>query len=241
MRPMTRRFSARLSVILALLVPTAAQAQAYQCAAPARFSMPAAPRQDGPTRRIPIARYVLAASWSPEHCKARGRDPANSLQCSGRNGRFGFILHGLWPEAARGPWPQWCALTPRPSPQTLRTNLCMSPSPRLLEHAWAKHGSCMAQRPEGYFKVAAVLWNALRWPDLDRLSRQPGLTAGDLRREFVRANPDWPRSAVGVDTNRAGWLRELRLCYDRKFMPEPCPRGSWGPADGSDLKIWRGL
>ena len=224
---------------LALLLPLPALAQAYQCRVPARLTMPSPPVQNEVTQRMPVARYTLAASWSHEHCKSRERtDP---LQCGGQAGQFGFILHGLWPEGAAGRWPQWCALTPRPTLAQLSEHVCMTPSLSLLERTWAKHGSCMATRPEAYFKVAAILWQSLKWPDADRLSRQDGLTVGDLRAAFLARNPDWPREAVGVATTRTGWLRELRLCYGLDYMPKACPRGTFGPPDAAKLKIWRGL
>ncbi len=223
---------------LVLLLPLPALAQAYQCRMPTRVTMPPPP-EPGQTVRMPIARYTLAASWSPDHCKMRGQN--DPLQCSGKAGRFGFVLHGLWPEGAAGRWPQWCAVTPRPTPAQLSENLCMTPSPRLLEHAWAKHGSCMAKRPEDYFKVAGILWRSLKWPDADYLSRQDDLTVGDLRTAFVVRNPDWPREAVGVVASRTGWLRELRLCYGRDYLPQACPRSAFGPPDSASLKIWRGL
>lgn len=224
---------------IALALPVPALAQAYQCRPPTRLAMPPAPQQDEPTRRMPVARFTLAASWSPEHCKSRGRSEA--MQCSGQAGRFGFVLHGLWPEGAGGRWPQWCGITPRPSLAQLSENLCMTPSPRLLEHAWAKHGSCMTTRPDAYFRVAGILWRSIRWPDADRLSRQDGLTVGDLRAAFVARNPDWPREAVGVVTSPTGWLRELRLCYGLDYLPRACPRHPYGPRDSAALKIWRGL
>jgi ribonuclease T2 len=226
-----------LSAVLAAGSATPALAQAYQCRLPERIetTRPIAP--DGPARRSPIARYTLAASWSPDFCK----NDRGSMQCSGRNGRFGFILHGLWPEARVGPAPQWCAVTPRPSPQLIRRNLCMTPAPSLLEHEWAKHGSCMTATPEAYFRTAGILWRSLRWPDADRLSRKDGLTVGDLREAFVVANPGWKREQIGVELSRNGWLRELRLCYGRDFMPQNCPRGALGPRDAVALKIWRGL
>jgi ribonuclease T2 len=226
-----------LLVALAALLPTPALAQAYQCRLPERIEPLRPPRVDGPVRRTPIARYTLAASWSPEFCRGQ----RSSMQCSGRNGRFGFVLHGLWPQARFGPPPQWCSLIPRPSPELIRRNLCMTPVPWLLEHEWAKHGSCMTRRPEAYFKTAAILWRSLRWPDADRLSRREGLTVGDLREAFVLYNPDWRRDQVGVVLSRNGWLRELRLCYGRDFMPQRCPRGALGAADNAPLKIWRGL
>lgn len=230
-----------LLAALALLLPLPALAQAYQCRVPERIEIPPPARPDGPAVRSAIGGYVLAVSWSPEYCRGgRGKDPAN-MQCNGRNGRFGFVLHGLWPEAAKGPSPQWCALSPRPTVQDLRANLCMTPVPWLIEHEWAKHGSCMAKSPAGYYRVAAILWNSLNLPDADRLSRQPGLTVGDLREGFLAANRGWRRDAVGVLVSNGGWLRELYLCYGKDFMPRACPRSSLGPKDTVPLKIWRGL
>lgn len=234
-----RALLAALCAVLAL--PGTAQAQAHQCRIAERIAPVEAPRPDGPVVRSPIARYTLALSWSPEFCRTRARDPGQAMQCSGNSGRFGFIVHGLWPEAASGRPPQWCALTPRPSAATLRANLCMTPSTRLLEHEWAKHGSCMAKRPDDYFKVAGILWRSLQFPDMDRLSRQTPLTAGDLRRGFVALNPGWRSDAVAIDTGRSGWLREVKLCYGRDFLPRTCPRGQLGARDRDVLKIWRGL
>jgi ribonuclease T2 len=222
---------------LAVLLPTPVLAQAYQCRLPERVEPISPPKPDGPVRRVPIARYTLAVSWSPEFC----HKDRTSMQCSGRNGRFGFVLHGLWPEARFGPSPQWCSMTPRPSPELILRNLCMTPAPWLLEHEWAKHGSCMTKTPNAYYRTAAILWRSLRWPDADRLSRHEGLTVGDLREAFVLANPAWRREQVGVVLSRTGWLREVRLCYGRDFMPQRCPRGARGSADAAPLKIWRGL
>jgi ribonuclease T2 len=231
----------RLAAILLALLPALALAQAYQCAPPARFEAVRPIRPDGPVIHAPVARYTLALSWSPEFCRSqRGQGAHNAVQCGGTNGRFGFVLHGLWPESNSGPAPQWCALTPRPSPQLLRQNICMTPASSLLEHEWAKHGSCMAKTPEGYFRVAGILWKALRWPDMDRPSRQRDLTAGDLRRAFAAANRGWKPEAVGIFTGSHGWLRELKLCYGRDFMPQTCPRRSFGAPDNARLKIWRG-
>ena len=228
----------RAVVLAAMAIPGPVLAQAYQCTPPPRINPYASPERDGPVRRVPVAGYTLAASWSPEFCRGGKKEP---MQCSGANGRFGFVLHGLWPEARRGPSPQWCSMTPRPSPDLIRRKLCMTPAPWLLEHEWAKHGSCMSRTPEAYFKASSILWQSLRWPDADRLSRQEGLTVGDLRRAFVLANPDWRREMVGVVLSGSGWLREVRLCYGHDFMPKACGRGKLGAPDSAPLKIWRGL
>jgi ribonuclease T2 len=223
-----------------LLTPTSAQAQAYQCQVPARIEQGAPPRQDGPTRRAPVGGFTLAASWSPEYCHG-ARGEAGSMQCSGRAGRFGFVLHGLWPEAANGPAPQWCALNPRPSPEELRRNLCMTPSPGLLEHEWAKHGSCMAKTPDAYFAMARAAWRRVEWPDADALSRRHDLKVGELRAAFIAANPGWRAEQVSIQLTLSGWLREVQLCFGADRKPQACPRFRRGAADAKPLKIWRGF
>ncbi len=231
--------AAALLLPFAVLAPAPALAQAYQCTIPQRLAPQPPARPDGPTRKARIGGYTLAVSWSPEYCR-NDRDPA-SMQCSGRSGRFGFILHGLWPEAASGPPPQWCALTPRPSPDVYRRSLCATPVPRLIEHEWAKHGSCMATTPEAYWGIARRVWDRFHWPDADRLSRRPGLVVGDLRTQIMVANPGLRREQIGVLASANGWLRELRICHDRAFHPTACRRAAFGPADSAPLKIWRGL
>lgn len=228
----------QLLPVLAILLPLAAHAEVPQCRLPPQVSAPALPAPDGPRRVLPIAGYTLALSWSPEYCRTRGRDPRAAFQCGGELGRFGFILHGLWPEAQPGNWPQWCEAAPLPA-ETVRRNLCMTPSPGLLAHEWAKHGACMARSPEGYFKAGAALLRSLHYPDMMRLSRRPGLTAGEFRAALRAATPFLPVAAIRVKANARGWLEEVHVCYGKDFMPAPC--ADRGAEDATPLKIWRGL
>ena len=231
----------RLILAAAALLPTPALAQAYQCRAPQNVSLPPAVQPDGPSYGARVTGYTLAVSWSPEFCRGKAaRDPDN-YQCNGQIGRFGFVLHGLWPESGSGKSPQWCAVTPRPTQQDFVQNLCMTPAPWLIEHEWAKHGSCMATTPAAYLKVSSILWQSLHFPDADRLSRQPGLNSGDLRKAFAAANPGIPVKAIGLNLGNGGWLREVHLCYSAKFLPAPCDKRGFGPKDDVPLKIWRGL
>lgn len=223
----------------AAAVPGTAIAQAYQCRVPPRMSVPTV-RPDGPRRAVPTTGYTLALSWSPEFCKRREGQAAHRTQCSGDNGRFGLVVHGLWPEG-RGGWPQWCPVRQRVSPANLRRNLCMMPSARLQARQWAKHGACMTRRPETYFKVTRILWNSLRIPELDRLSRREGLDAGAIRTAIASANRGVPARAIGLKLNGRGWLEEVRICYSRRFMPEPCDGRRFGPGNRAKVKIWRGL
>ncbi len=222
-----------------LAAGTVAQAQAYQCQPPK--NVVSVPRivPDGPARRTAIAGYTLALSWSPEHC--RFPTAADRFQCSGKNGRFGLVLHGLWPESKGRNWPQWCPTSRRPSPAVLRQNLCLTPSAELIAHEWAKHGSCMTKRPEAYFKAARILWDSLTLPDLDRLSRRKGLTAGMVREAFVAAFPAFHGEMVGLNLSERGWLEEIRLCYNTRIPARALLESQFGPPDTVPVKIWRGL
>jgi ribonuclease T2 len=195
---------------------------------------------DGPRRSLPVTGYTLALSWSPEFCKPRKASSADATQCSGANGSFGLVVHGLWPESGQS-WPQWCVPERALTRADIRGAMCMMPSERLVARSWAKHGSCMVSNPAAYLKVTRILWDNLRIPDYDRISREEPLTAGRIRAAFADANPGWPESAIGVELNARGWLEEIRLCYSKRFRPAACPGGRRGARDGAAAKIWRGM
>jgi len=214
-----------LALVLAL-VAQPALAQAQSCQAPATVAAPPIAVPDGPTRNLPITHYVLALTWAPDFCDTHAGTADAALECSGRTARFGFVLHGLWPDAANGTWPQWCAAKP---PATLqvpadvtRAMLCTTPSPGLIAHEWAKHGTCMASRPQVYFTQSAAMFHALHFPDMAALARRSHLTVGDLREAFADANPRYPRSSIGVMVGEGVSLQELHLCLDRNLHPAPC-------------------
>jgi ribonuclease T2 len=220
--------------------PAALHAQAYQCRAPTVSSVPAI-SPDSKPRSVPVTGYTMALSWSPEFCKPRESSPSHRVQCSGSNGRFGMVVHGLWPQGSRT-WPQWCRQRTRLTPAELRRNLCMMPNTRLIARQWAKHGACMTPaNPSTYFAITRVLWDSYRIPEYDRISREDNLTAGRIRRAFAEANPGIPASAIGVKLNERGWLQELRLCYSKRFRPTRCDDRRYGARDTARAKIWRGL
>ena len=224
-----------------------ATAQAWQCKAPANLSRPTIETPSpGEIRRTPIAGYVLALSWSREFCRGREKDPAMELQCSGRIGDFGFVLHGLWPEASGPDFPQYCRKAGQLSRKVVADNICMTPSVQLLQHEWAKHGTCMSRKPQTYFGAAKLLFEAIEFPDMDRLSRQGSkegettLNAAGLADAFAAANEGLPANAIKVKTNRKFWLEEMKICLDKKFKPKACPSFVKGAPDKAEVKVWRG-
>lgn len=117
----------------------------------------------------------------------------------------------------------------------------MMPSAALVARQWAKHGSCMTRRPETYFEVTRILWNSLRFPDMDSLSHRQGLSAGIIRNAIAAANEGIETKHIGLRINRRGWLEEVRICYGQRFRPTPCDKGRYGAGDNQAAKIWRGL
>lgn len=221
-------------------VPAEIQAaqQAQSCVAPTDFVMPRVERANpDQVRRTAVTRYTLSLSWSPTFCAAHGDDADNAMQCGSELARFGFVLHGLWPETDGRDWPQYCAPTRAIARDTLRVHLCMTPSPQLLQHEWARHGSCMAATPEAYFDEAERQYGRVHFPDMTALSANEALTAGDVRRAFVAANPGLERSMITVSAGRGGWLDEVRLCLDRRFAWAACPAGERGASDGARIRV----
>ena len=230
----------RLAAMAAVLLPAPAPGQAYQCSVPPGSLELPRPEEEGPEVRARVTGYTLAASWSPEYCRMRKSSAVDARQCGGGDGRFGMVLHGLWPEGTTRS-PQWCRTSGQPRAADLRPNLCATPSVQLLGHEWARHGSCMARSPAAYFAIQRILWANLRWPDLDRLSRKEGLTAGDIRQAIAEANPRFAADDIGLEVNRRGWLEGARLCYDLAFKASACPKWQFGPSNGAKVSIWRGL
>ena len=226
-------------VLAATLSPVFAQAQAYKCAVPARVDTP---RPDGPTARqprrmLPIGGYTLALTWAPQYCRDNSGEASARFQCGSGN-RFGFTLHGLWPDGRGKQWPQYCAPAAILSPATIRANLCATPSAQLLQHEYAKHGTCMGVPPQQYFARATELYARVRYPDMNALSRRRGLTAGQVAAAVARANRGMTPDMVRVTATR-GWLDEIWLCMDTRFAFARCKASQGGLKASAPIKIWR--
>jgi len=198
---------------------TQAQTQVPQCSLPDKIDILACP-QSGPKRGQAgdFDYYVLALSWSPDHCATSKRP--DELQC--RDNRFGFVAHGLWPQYRKGHgrpvdggWPQYCAPTKPPPADLQRQHLCRMPSSRLIACQWAKHGSCGdfgdgVAGARRYLEAIAQAMDRIALPAL-----KPGsMRVGDLVEAMRQANPGLQAGQVAV-LLRDGHLQELRICLTR--------------------------
>lgn len=163
--------------------------------------------------------YVLALSWSPQHCATDGR--YDSQQC-GVTRHYGFVVHGLWPQFQRGGYPQSCA-GDRSLPSSLvQAQLDMMPNSGLVRHEWSAHGTCSGLSARDYFATVRQAWQNLAIPAPYRrpdgsLTRTPT----QIRSDFLHANPALPAQSVAVVCS-GRFLQEVRVCYDRELKPRPC-------------------
>ena len=102
----------------------------------------------------------------------------------------------------------------------------------------------MANTPDVYFAAARLLFNAIAFPDMARLSREPErgtpLTAQALAERLADLNDGLPTNAVMVKANGKGWLQEVRICLGRDFKPRKCPAFTRRAPATAQIKIWRG-
>jgi ribonuclease T2 len=224
-------------VLAVAAMPGAALAQAAQCSVPSQIARPKPDLPDSgqPRRLLPIGGYTLALTWSPQFCATATRD--NAFQCGGKKGRFGFTLHGLWPDGVGKDWPQYCRATDLLPRKTIRATLCATPSVQLIQHEWAKHGTCMTTRPDLYFDLSRTLYGQIRYPDMAALGKRATLTVGDFARAFTAANRGIRADMMRVTTNRAGWLDEVWLCLDKQMDYARCPSHQGGAANNARLRI----
>jgi ribonuclease T2 len=216
-----------------LMIPSA---WAQSCAIPATLPAAQAERVPrGAVRTGAVTGHILALSWSPQFCRTHS-GARYASQCGAQT--FGFILHGLWPEGAGRTNPQYCKAVGAIPPAVVRQSYCATPSVDLQAHEWAKHGSCITDNPATYFRAGTSLFNAIKFPDMDGLSRaRPSAEA--FVTALVAANRGLRADMFSIDVGKGGWLEEVRLCLDKEYHPRRCPRDVGGASPRTALKIWR--
>jgi len=169
--------------------------------------------------------YALVLSWSPTHCESpEGQD--DDMQCARRDGRrYAFILHGLWPQYARG-YPESCPTRDRPYvPQPVIDDMIdIMPGKGLIIHEYRKHGTCSGLSPDAYYRLARRLYESLKMPEQFRKPSQAQfLDPRDVVSAFVAANPGLRADMLAVACRGPGSrLREVRVCFSRSGALMPC-------------------
>ncbi len=190
----------------------------------AAFSVAAHAQYDGARRASTAGRfdyYILSLSWSPSYCAGEGMADRDPRQC-GRDRRFSFVVHGLWPQHERG-WPSECASPQRDAPPALAASMLdIMPSPRLVEHEWDSHGKCSGLSAQAYFDLTRRVRSRVIIPAAYRAPTQTLLVTGaEVERAFVSANPGMTPAMIAVQCDRTR-LREVRICLTKDGRPRAC-------------------
>jgi ribonuclease T2 len=163
--------------------------------------------------------YLLSLSWSPAFCLTKPDAP----ECAAQK-RYGFIVHGLWPQYERG-WPQHCASNAQVSDTVVSSLTDVMPSRELIYHEWSTHGSCSGLDPEAYFGKVKQAFNSIAVPkEMQSPHQQIEQSPPIIASAFQGANPQLPARSVVVTCSRqtAPRLREVHVCLDRDLKPRQC-------------------
>jgi len=162
--------------------------------------------------------YVVALSWSPEHC-AEPAGRSDKLQCHSKR-RFAFVLHGLWPQFEKG-YPQQCSTAPL-EPAVRDSMLEVMPSTKLVHHEWSKHGTCSGLSPEGYFARARSAFTSVRIPPTYQSPENAFTTdVSGVEQAFREVNAALQPEGIAVRC-RGRFLQEVRVCLTRDLQPRAC-------------------
>jgi ribonuclease T2 len=163
--------------------------------------------------------YLMSLSWSPSYCLTHGNE---TEQCGGHG--FGFVLHGLWPQNRNGRWSQHCGTDTTPDAATVSRTLAFMPSRHLIKHEWQAHGACTGLDPRAYFELADKAFASVAIPAALKTPRAPpAMSAAEIQRAFVAANPGLGASMLRVVCHDGGELTEVRVCLDKETLaPQAC-------------------
>lgn len=163
--------------------------------------------------------YLLSLSWSPAYCL----DAPGAAECNGPR-RYGFIVHGLWPQYERGA-PEHCNVHREVPEDVVRGVADFMPARNLVYHEWSAHGTCSGLEPADYFSLVRRAYaSVVMPPQLTAPGAPVQMPTTAIAESFLRSNPRLPAQAMLVTCSSQGAprLREVRVCFDRALAPRPC-------------------
>jgi ribonuclease T2 len=164
--------------------------------------------------------FLLTLSWAPEFC-ATNPHGRTSAECDPKK-HTGLVVHGLWPQYDNGKWPQDCASTPPVASATVDHMMPIMPGTHLIQHEWAKHGTCSGLSTQDYFGEIEKLYNGLQVPyNFRRPSSSSEAVPTDIEQKFAAAN-NAPRSAFRISCPQ-NEFSAVEICLSKDFQYRACP------------------
>jgi ribonuclease T2 len=165
--------------------------------------------------------YVLSLSWSPQHCATQFPGPKDP-QCAPYR-QYSFVVHGLWPQYENG-FPQSCAKGGGLDQAIVNNVLDIMPSPTLVRHEWATHGTCSGMDPATYFTKVRAAYSGLKIPaPYQRPSSAVRVPPQQIKQEFEHENPGLRSDDLAVLCS-GKYLQEVRVCLDKNLRARGCGR-----------------
>jgi ribonuclease T2 len=100
--------------------------------------------------------------------------------------------------------------------------LDIMPSPRLVEHEWAKHGTCTGLSAQAYFDLTRKLRASIATPPAFAATNKTLLvSAADVRGHFLAANRTLRSNGIAISC-RSDRLQDVRICLAKDGSPRAC-------------------
>jgi len=166
-----------------------------------------------------FAYYLLSLSWSPAFCLSS----PGSAECNGPR-RYGFIVHGLWPQNERG-WPENCDVHRQVPDDVVQGISDLMPARGLVYHEWSAHGTCSGLEPGDFFALVRRARASIAIPqEFSSPTQAAEISPAAISGAFIRVNPRLPPDSVVVTCSGqdAPRLREVHVCVDRELAPRSC-------------------
>src|SRR5579871_5157644 len=180
----------------------------------------------------PFDYYVLVLSYAPDFCdQPTGvKDPR---EC-GTGRLVGFVVHGLWPQNDTGRGPENCGPASPVSQAIVQAMLRYIPTPSLIQHEWAAHGTCSGASAADYFAMVRRARDSVMLPaNFAQPQQRLQVTPGQLEAAVAAANPQLPRGAIRTSCYRDGELEEVRICLNKDLSARACTASVGECTDGS--------
>ncbi|HKT48918.1 MAG TPA: hypothetical protein VJV96_01410 [Candidatus Angelobacter sp.] len=176
--------------------------------------------KSGQQRSASFDYYLLSLSWAPNYCASHPSD--SSSECQAGN-HTAFVLHGLWPSSDDDPMKPLNCQPARPvAGDIVQHMLEYFPDKGLIQHEWAKHGTCSGLSSAQYFGKVEQAFKAVQVPDRYKtLTHSQQIGVKDLEHDFAQAN-NAPAKAFRASCH-AGQLVALEACLDKDLHYQACP------------------
>ena len=96
------------------------------------------------------------------------------------------------------------------------------PSPGLIQHEWATHGTCTGLTEDAYFTKIMLARATVQIPvQISSITDTETESPGRVEEQFAAANPTFPKGAFRTSC-QGGAFTEVRACFDKNLKGRAC-------------------